>query len=670
MPAVDYEALFEHSPNPYMVLDRELRYVAANRAYLRVTSSRLEDLLGRRLLDAFPNDPTNPNDESARRLEASLRRVLETGQIDTLAFIPYRVARESGGPLELRFWSATHTPLLDAEGKVRFVVQHTVDVTELAGERRGSESMAVGVLDRADVVQRSNELLRALFIQAPGFAAFLRGPSFVFELANDAYYDVVGRRDILGKPLRDALPEIEGQGFLELLARVYESGEPFVGKNAAIMLQRREGGPPEERTVDFVYQPILDAAGSVKGIFVQGHDVTEQKRLQDEREAILARERQARTEAERANRLKDDFLATVSHELRTPLNAMLGWVQLLRAGGLPPERRENALEIVARNAQAQAKLIDDLLDVSRILAGKLTLEVEDVDLRPIAEAAAESIRPAAEAKQIQLVCDLVPAVVRGDPERLQQVVWNLLSNAVKFTPRGGNVRVSVAARDRSAMIVVDDDGRGIAAEFLPHVFERFRQAEGGAARTYGGLGLGLAIVKQLVELHGGTISAASEGLGRGAAFSCELPLAAVRRRPSPEPSSESLPTADLGGMRLLVVDDEEDSRELLAAILAGSGAAVETAASAAEAFAAFRERRPDVLLSDIAMPNEDGYELIRRIRALPERDGGRTPAIALTAHARAEDRTRALLAGFRAHVPKPIEPTELIAVLASIALTR
>ncbi|WNG28992.1 PAS domain-containing protein [Cystobacter fuscus] len=402
-------------------------------------------------------------------------------------------------------------------------------------------------------------------------------------------------------------------------------------------------------------------------------DITERKQLEAERVALLEREQAARTEAENANRLKDDFIATVSHELRTPLTAILGWVQILRSGQLPEERRMRALETVERNAHAQSQLVEDLLDISRIMSGKLALEVESVDLSAVVEAALESIRPAAAAKGILLqpVLDSV-ATVMGDPTRLQQVVWNLLSNAVKFTPKGGRVQVLVERRDSSVEIVVADSGKGIPVDFLPHVFERFRQAEGSVARKYGGLGLGLSIVKHLVEAHGGTIDAFSEGEGRGATFTVRLPIAVVRRK---EPGASSTGSRDepeltcppqLEGLRVLLVDDEADTRELLRTLLEGCRARVETAGSAAEGLRALLQTRPHLLISDIGMPGEDGHAFIRKVRALPASEGGRIPAVALTAYARAEDRTRALLAGFKAHVPKPIERSELLAVILSL----
>ncbi|ATB31908.1 PAS domain-containing protein [Melittangium boletus] len=435
-------------------------------------------------------------------------------------------------------------------------------------------------------------------------------------------------------------------------------------------------GTDRERWLDARGKAFFDDTGRAVRFAGTVLDITERKRMEAERVALLEREQAARSEAENANRLKDDFLATVSHELRTPLTAILGWVQILRSGQLPEERRLRALETVERNAYAQSQLVEDLLDISRIMSGKLTLELERVDLGSVVEAALESIRPAAVAKDIRLQ----PAIdslanVMGDSTRLQQIVWNLLSNAVKFTPKGGHVQVLVARSDASVEVVVTDNGKGIPADFLPHVFERFRQAEGSVARKYGGLGLGLSIVKHLVELHGGSIDVFSEGADQGATFTLRLPKAVARRMEPPPSLPLRAPEVHAGltcppeleGLRLLLVDDEADTREYLRTLLEGCRARVDTAASAAEGLETLLRTRPHLLVSDIGMPGEDGYSFIRKVRSLPASQGGRIPAVALTAYARAEDRTRALLAGFKAHVPKPIERSELLAVLISLA---
>jgi signal transduction histidine kinase/CheY-like chemotaxis protein len=408
-------------------------------------------------------------------------------------------------------------------------------------------------------------------------------------------------------------------------------------------------------------------------------DVTARREAEEECRLLLERETAARAAAEAASLTKDEFLATLSHELRTPLNGIVGWASLLRSGTLKGERLARALASIERNAGAQARLIDDLLDVSAIISGKMRLEIRPLYLTPVIEAALDAVRPAAEAKSIHLeaACDALAGAVPGDADRLQQVVWNLLSNSVKFTPRGGTVRVCLERSEGQARIVVSDNGRGIAPEFLEHVFEPFRQADGSSTRSHRGLGLGLAIVRRLVELHGGQVRAESGGPGRGARFTVEIPSGEplVERR---QMSVVGIEGADgggvspgefrlsLDGLRVLVVDDEPDFRDLLVALLEERGAVVHAAASAAEVLHTLPSLRPDVLLSDIAMPEVDGYELIRRLRALPAESGGRVPAAALTAYARAEDRRRVLLSGFNMYLAKPVDPEELVAVVASL----
>ncbi|WPB79976.1 ATP-binding protein [Archangium violaceum] len=407
----------------------------------------------------------------------------------------------------------------------------------------------------------------------------------------------------------------------------------------------------------------------------------EKAQAERERERLLARERQARHEAEAASRMKDEFLSTLSHELRTPLTSILGWAQLLRTRPMPEEKRQRALETIERNARAQTRLIEDLLDISRIVTGKLRLDVHPLEPQSVLEAALEAVRPAAEARGVRLELRISPDVgpLPVDAERLQQMVWNLLTNAIKFTPAGGQVVVRLERGEREARLEVEDTGQGIAPDFLPHVFERFRQADSSTTRAHGGLGLGLAIVRHLVEMHGGSVSAHSEGPGRGATFCIRLPLTPPRApeppparlaRPEQHPQLPAAETPSLEGLRILVVEDEPDTQALLSEVLEGSHAQVLRAASTREALALLGSVRPDVLVSDIGMAGgEDGYCLIRRIRA-GEHDGQHLPAVALTAFARAEDRRRALAAGFDMHVAKPLNTSTLLAVVASLVPSR
>jgi signal transduction histidine kinase/CheY-like chemotaxis protein len=394
------------------------------------------------------------------------------------------------------------------------------------------------------------------------------------------------------------------------------------------------------------------------------------ERAEAERRKLLVLEQEARREAERQATIRDEFLATLSHELRTPLNAILGWAQIAQADLGDGERIRQAVGVIERNARLQAQMIADLLDMSRILAGNMRLQVQPVDLVAVVNAALEAVQPAADAKgiEIQSVVEPIGDTVHGDPARLQQVVWNLLANAIKFTPRDGHVHIVVARADSHVEIRVSDTGEGIAPEFLPLVFERFRQADASTARSHGGLGLGLAVVKQLVELHGGTVTAASEGLGRGATFMVKLPFAVAQPQVAPRAESATkdaarrpAPLPVLAGVSILVVDDEPDSRQLAARLFEDRGAVVTTSASAHEALELATTRRFDVIVSDIGMPGRDGYELMKDCRAR----GVTTPAIALTAYARREDRTQALSSGYQAHVAKPVEAAELLAAVAA-----
>ena len=395
-------------------------------------------------------------------------------------------------------------------------------------------------------------------------------------------------------------------------------------------------------------------------------------RAEDERRLLLEREQHARREAQAANRAKDEFLATLSHELRTPLNAILGWTQLLASGQLTDAMAGRAIEIIERNTRLQVQLIDDLLDISRIITGKLRIDPRPTRVRTVADAAVESVLPSATAKGVTLYRDSADGndAILCDPARMQQVISNLLSNAIKFTPEGGTVTLSERREGGEMVLTVTDTGAGIEPEFLPHVFDRFRQQDSASTREHGGLGLGLSIVRHLVEQHGGSIDAASAGEGRGARFTVRLPLSAIAAAETSSASGGDVEApADLHsleGVHVLVVDNEQDARNLVTAILERCGATVTAVASAAAALTQIRANRPDVLLSDIAMPSEDGYSLIRKVRRL-DRPDAPLPAVALTAYASASDRAEALLAGFQAHLRKPVEAAELTAVVASLA---
>jgi signal transduction histidine kinase/CheY-like chemotaxis protein len=417
------------------------------------------------------------------------------------------------------------------------------------------------------------------------------------------------------------------------------------------------------RVSTFVFVALLVSSLNARARRAQ----REAEALASARTALLRQEQTAREEAETANRAKDEFLATLSHELRTPLNAMLGWLWWLRTGGLDAPRAARALETVERNTRLLAQLIEDLLDVSRIITGKLRLEIQPLDLPAVIEAAVEAVRPAASAKSIRLdvAVDGTVQPVAGDPDRLQQVMWNLLSNAIKFTPENGRVDIRLARAGDRACITCRDTGKGVSPELLPYIFDRFRQAEESRHRVHGGLGLGLAIVRHLVEVHGGSVHAESGGAGQGTTFTVLLPL--QPRGPARRSPTSAGTIARLDGVRVLVVDDEPDARESLALVLRQCGAEVTPAGSVQEALAAYDRQLPDVVVSDIRLPGEDGYDLIRHLRLREASTGRTTPAIALTAYPRVEDRAGALSAGYQMHVPKPVAPRELAAVIASLA---
>jgi len=700
MPLPDFAVVFEHLPDPFMLLDRDLKYVAANAAYLSTTSKSFDDLRGRHVLDVFPHDPSDPDNVNAQLLLASLERVRDTGVPDTLAHIPYRVPRTPDGPLEERVWSASHTPIVGDDGRTAFILQHTVDVTELHALRNARASddeqrdrMEAGVLRRAEDVQAVNfaldaerRHLRHLFQQAPGFICVLRGPDHIVELANAAYYRLVGDRPSEGRPIRETVPEVVEQGFITLLDQVLQTGQPFIGRNVAASIRRPGADEAEDVFVDFVYQPIVDSDGKAWGVFVQGHDITNQKRLEAELEQLLARERAARADAEsaraqadRANLLKDEFLATLSHELRTPLNALLGWARLLRERDLGVDGSRKAVETIERNAVTLAQLVEDVLDMSRIVTGKLRLRLAPCDLADVVGRALDIVMPAAEARRVLLRADaLPPAVIMGDADRLQQVVWNLLTNAVKYTPEGGEVTVSIEASLEVVDLVVRDNGIGIDPEHLPIVFDRFRQVDPAVDRRHGGLGVGLALVRSLVEAHGGLVSAFSEGRGRGATFTVRLPTRAVidaveagdaSARPRAEVAVQP-PHAAVDGLRVLVVEDNPDALELVSHVLKTAGADVAVARTALEALDQIWMTPPDVVVSDLGLPGMDGLELLRHVRAQAPRSGSDVPAIALTAYARPTDREHALRAGFQAHLAKPVHPERLLAAIAEVTRGR
>ncbi len=541
----------------------------------------------------------------------------------------------------------------DADGRIMRLVGSTIDITE----RKQAEAERECLLQRE---RAANELLQ-LFIE--------HAPAAVAMLDRQMRYLFTSRRWL----------QEYGAGYTSLTGLCHYDVVPDMPDEWRGVHQRCLAGATERRQEDYFVRadglaiwlhwevlPWYTSGGDIGGIIIFAENITDRKQAEQEREQLLERERVAREQAENANRIKDEFLAVLSHELRSPLNPILGWTKLLRSRKFDEKAADRALETIERNAKLQTQLIEDLLDVSRILQGKMVLDTSAVNLAATIEAALETVRLAASAKDIQIhiLLDSNVGNVWGDSNRLQQVIWNLVSNAVKFTPSRGWVEVRLEQVGGDAQIQVRDNGKGISPEFLPHVFEYFRQADGTTTRTFGGLGLGLAIVRHLVELHGGSVLADSPGEGLGATFTVRLPLMET----SPEVPQEvpSYSFGDLGGLHVLIVDDEADIRDLVAFILEQSGAEVTVATSASEALAALTQALPDVILCDIGMPEVDGYMLMRGLRALPSERGGLIPAIALTAYAGESNQKQALAAGFQLHISKPVEPEELVRAIAQL----
>ena len=494
-------------------------------------------------------------------------------------------------------------------------------------------------------------------------------PDFIYT------FDLSGRFTYVNQPLLDlwqkSLAEAVGRNFveldypLELAERLERQIQEVITSRQLLKDETPYTSTFGTRAYEYTFVPLFDSEGTVEAVAGITHDITDRKQAEIEREQLLARAQAAREQAETANRIKDEFLAVLSHELRSPLNPILGWSKLLRGGKLDDTRTEYALETIERNAQLQVQLIDDLLDISRILSGKLTLNVAPVDLSFITSAALETVRLAAEAKALQIQTILSPTVgrVNGDAGRLQQVIWNLLSNAVKFTPTGGCITLKLDSVGTNAHIQVTDTGKGINPDFLPYVFEYFRQEDGATTRKFGGLGLGLAIVRQIVELHGGTVTVASLGEGQGATFTVQIPVA-PQSSPLPPFKVASEAMIDLSDVHILVIDDDADSRGFVAYVLEQVGAIVTSAASGQDALQSITVSMPDLIISDIGMPEMDGYMLMQHIRTLKE--GSTVPAIALTAYASEMDQKQALAAGFQEHLSKPLEPAKLMMTIAHL----
>ena len=792
----DYQALFSATPYPYLVMKPDLTIVGASGAYLRSVQRSLDDIVGRKVFDAFPAEESNLEATNITEVKASMLRALAKGVPDTTAFVRYAVEVNTpeGKKYEERYWSTVHTPVLEEEGKPFLLFQNPVDVTELYRYDQQSEvatlQLAPPSVDNTEnfnraqmhealsrILNNEREHLRSLFNQAPGFVTVLMGPKHVFELVNEAYYQLVGHRELVGKAVWEALPEVAGQGFEQFLDQVYRTGEPWITRAMPISIQREREGPISQRYIDLVYEPYKDQYGTTVGIFAQGYDVTDAVEAQaakresderlrdgmdaakmavwdwnfvtgelaysdnialvlgfspsamdvvaphihpDDREKIDRAHRaaiagagsyqevvrfvrpdngrqvwldsrgkvqfdaegqpvrmrgvtvdvteryQAEFELREANRKKDEFLAMLAHELRNPLAPISTAAEMLRLSNAADTRTKKASEVISRQVKHMTALVDDLLDVSRVTRGLVELEKELVDIKGAVASAVEQARPLIEARHHALTVrtDATLATVLGDRTRLVQVIANLLNNAAKYTPQGGEITLAVHAHEGWVDIAVIDNGIGIDTLLLPHVFELFTQAARTPDRAQGGLGIGLALVKTMVALHGGTVTADSAGPGKGSTFTIRLPAITQRLKEHIEDAAREGMLAGPAPLRIMIVDDNIDAAESLAVLLEAQGHALRVEAHPVPALAHAHLDPPDVFILDIGLPEMDGYELARRLRADPATSSALF--IALTGYGQAHDRILSKSSGFEHHFVKPMDIERLGQVLGAV----
>lgn len=687
LPHPDAEIIRHLRDYAMFVIDRSGHICSWNEGVREILGWEESEWLGQPAVDIFTAD-----DALNHVLEKEIETATATGRADDDRWM----LRKTG---ERFFASGTLTRIDGAAGSPPAFLKIVRDLTDArrAQEERErlaeSEATARSDADRqAEALAEREEQLRAVFAGVRDYAIFTVDPAGLISSWHEGAQSMKGYNadEAIGMPFANLFtPEEREKGQPQReMAIAARSGE-YKGEGKRL----RKNGEIFEAAV--VLTALHRPDGELLGFLKLTQDVSEQKRQLHEREAALRAAEAARLGAERLNHSKDEFLATISHELRTPLGAILGWAHVLERGIADPGNLKHGLAAITRNARVQVQLIEDLLDMNRIESGQMRLDLQRVDLAVVISNAIEAVMPSAAAKNISLRTVLDPAVgqINGDPERLQQIVWNLLNNAVKFTPAEGRVEIALARRRGQVEIAVRDSGQGISAEFIDQVFERFRQQDASTTRRAGGLGLGLAIVRQLTELHGGSVRAESGGKGSGSVFTVAFPaLTAARAEPpfvdrrapppaaagAPLPAGAAAAAADassftfsaeqrLVGTTVMVVDDEPDGRAIAAHLLEAAGAGVVTAANAHEAFDLLRRRRPDVVLCDIGMPDHDGYEFLRWVRSLSVEEGGRTPAAAFTAYARAQDRDRALKAGYEMHLVKPVEPGALVAAVESLA---
>ncbi len=666
------QELLEFAPDAILLADKDGKIVLVNSQTEKLFGYKRDDLLG-------------------QSSELLIPERLRGEQADQVVIIPREELLELDDDLAIALPS-------DASEKVEYIVvdsagrEFPAEITRRQIETEDGPMVMSVIRDiserkRAEAAVSEATAVQQAILQQAGYSMITTTPDGLIVTFNPAAERMLGygAEELIGKARLDILhdrTELEDRAgtFAGEIGGVIEPGfEVLIAKARRNLPNEHEWTYVHKNgnrfKVNLTMTALRDVAGGVTGFLGIASDISERKAQEEKRTAMFEQEVEARKVAEDANRLKDDFLAMISHELRAPLTAILGWAQMLRSGALDRASAERALLTVERNAKSQAHLVGDLLDASRIATGKLNIERKPVELMSIVEAAVDAVRPSVEAKNLRMQIVLEPWVgpFNGDSERLKQVVWNLLSNGIKFTPPGGLIEVRLERLENKALLIVSDTGQGIDPEFLPHIFDRFRQYDSSSKRRQGGLGLGLSIIKHIVELHGGAIYAYSRGEDQGADFMITLPLAV---QDGENNNSELWPvrpdgqietrTTSLRGTRVLVVDDDHDTREILAVMLVRYGTEVRTAGSTAEAVEVFRDWQPDVLVSDIGMPDEDGYALIGKIRRLSQEEGGAVPAIALTAFAAAQDKERTLEAGFQKHLSKPVEPVQLAREVARI----
>ena len=796
MTVIDYEALFRSSPYPYLVMDTELTVIDANDAYLRSTGAKAEAIVGKYVFDAFPENPDDPESTNIAEVRGSLQKAIATGLPDTTAFLRYSVPKTRGENPDFveKYWSTTSTPIVDKNGRTTLVVQHPIDVTDLYSFNKTSQKASVESkikaaqgadnFSRAQMHEAMLRILnderghmRSLFNQAPGFVAVLTGPNHIFEMANEAYYQLVGHRDIIGKPVWQALPEVRGQGFEELLDSVYKTGKAWVGKSAQFSVQRQPDAPLVTRYVDLLYQPIFDADGKVSGIFAQGHDVTEayesqaayretEERLREgmmaakmvvwdcslddkkmlfsdntsailgcaptnidellallhEKDRLIAQNSidhaiaqkgefsgtfritprmtsrinqlndggyswidirgrvrkdsekdtyslrgvaldvtdrmQATENLRNADRQKDEFLAMLAHELRNPLAPISAAAEILTLTSVDQTLLRRTAEIIKRQITHLVGLVDDLLDVSRVTTGLITTDMATVNVKEVIGEAIEQCNPAINSRQhsISLEAPAEDILISGDHKRMVQVFTNILVNAAKFTPNGGTITASINVTEELAIINIVDNGKGIAPDLLPRIFDLFAQGKRTVDRAQGGLGIGLALVKSLVEIHGGTVKAFSTPDVKGSRFEIQLPrlYAELKPRSIQEPTVGS-------AKHILIVDDNKDAANTLAEMLRAKGHTANVEYTAVGAIERAVATPHHVFLLDIGLPEMDGNALVRYLKAQPATASALM--IAVTGYGAEQNRRDAFAAGFDDYFVKPLDIDELLSRL-------